>query len=169
MKDNESDRQSTLAMVQSTIKAARNYFAEVEFSPQDATRTDSASLAQLTATAVSAGAQIINISDTTGTATADEIKNLIAVLFEAVPDLSSTLLSLHGHNHFKRATNNALTAISHGVRQIEGTINGVGPAGGNTDLIDVVEQLSRPGKNRDAVFAADSHLLQALGNQTCFR
>jgi 2-isopropylmalate synthase len=123
----------------------------------------------LTATALSAGAQIINISDTTGTATPEQIKNLIQGLYEAVPELSDAVVSLHGHNHVGRATENALAAITNEVRQLEGTINGVGPAGGNTDLVDVAQILTPIASQIGIEFDADVNRLRSLSNEPYFR
>ena len=148
---------------------ARDFAPEVEFSPQDATRTDIASLAALASVALSAGAQVINISDTTGTSTPEQIESLIQGLCETVPELSNAVLSLHGHNHLGRATDNAISAISHGVRQIEGTINGVGPAGGNTDLLEVALMLKNKASQLGVEINADTNRLQILSNASFFR
>ena len=123
------------------IYTAKTEFPEVEFSPQDATRFELDTLTEVVESALVAGANIINISDTVGTATTEHIRNLFQALNANVPNLDSKILSLHAHNHEGRAVENALAAIECGVTQIEGTINGVGPAGGNTDLLDIVAKL----------------------------
>ena len=126
------------AMMKSMIGEACEHFTEVEFSPQDATRTDSEVLAKIVSAGLDAGAGIISISDTAGTAAPAEIDNCFAVLRERVPNLDTATLSLHAHNHLGRAEENVFAAIGAGVLQIEGTICGVGPAGGNTDLLGVL-------------------------------
>ncbi len=161
----ESEKRAIIDLVSATIKSACKVFPEVQFSPQDATRADRSSLFVLAAAAIDAGAQTINISDTTGTATPGQIKELFTALSESVPESNDIVLSLHAHNHLKRSTQNALAAISHGVRQIEGTINGVGPAGGNTDLIDVVQQLDN---NKKAAIYVKLRRLQELANAPRF-
>lgn len=123
------------------IFAAKTLFPDVEFSPQDATRFEFDTLAKVVEVALAAGASIINISDTVGTATTEHIRNLFQALNAKVPSLDSAILSLHAHNHEGRAVENVLAAIECGVTQIEGTINGVGPAGGNTNLLAVVTEL----------------------------
>lgn len=130
-----------LRRIERVVGAAADSFAQVEFSPQDATRTDIETLAAVLAPAIAAGAGIVNISDTTGSSTPETIDSLFAQLHDRVPGLGQVLLSLHGHNHLRRAVDNAVVAIDCGVSQIEGTLNGVGPAGGNTDLLALAEIL----------------------------
>jgi len=79
------------------------------------------------------------------------------------------VVSLHGHNHLGRATENALAAIAIGVRQLEGTINGVGPAGGNTNLVDVAQTLTPMASHIGIEFDADVVGLINLSNEPYFR
>ena len=130
-----------LSRLSELISTARTAIPEVEFSPQDATRFRFETLARVIEVAVAAGAGIVSISDTVGTATSEHIRNLFGFLSANVTDLDTVTLSLHAHNHEGRAVENALAAIECGVTQIEGTVNGVGPAGGNTDLLRLVSAL----------------------------
>lgn len=136
-----SEAGEILNQMSELIAAAKTEFPEVEFSPQDATRFGFDTLSRVVEVALVAGADIISISDTVGTSTPEHIRNLFQALSASVPDLNSVTLSLHAHNHEGRAVENVLAAIECGVTQIEGTINGVGPAGGNTDLLCVVAKL----------------------------
>jgi len=79
------------------------------------------------------------------------------------------VVSLHGHNHLGRATENALAAIAIGVRQLEGTINGVGPAGGNTNLVDVAQMLIPMTSRIGVQFDANVNRLLSLSNAPYFR
>jgi 2-isopropylmalate synthase len=141
IESDSSEAGEILDQMSELIAASKTVFPEVEFSPQDATRFEFDTLARVVEVALVAGASIISISDTVGTATPEHICNLFQALNAKVPGLDSVTLSLHAHNHEGRAVENVLAAIDCGVAQIEGTINGVGPAGGNTDLLDVVAKL----------------------------
>jgi 2-isopropylmalate synthase len=162
-------RDQTLASMEAAIGRARQEFAEVEFSPQDATRTDPRTLVEILSLALDAGATIINISDTTGTATPRTIARLFDRLHESVSAGDAVAWSLHGHNHRGRAAENALAAIDRGVVQIEGTINGVGPAGGNTNLIEVAEMIRAGGDADDRLEHIDFRLLRKVGAQPALR
>lgn len=159
----------TLASIEAVIGVARREFAEVEFSPQDATRTDTRTLVEILSVAVAAGATIINISDTTGTATPRSVGRLFDRLHESVAAADTVAWSLHGHNHRGRAAENALAAIARGVVQIEGTINGVGPAGGNTNLVEVAELLTAAGDSEGRLEHIDIRLLRKIGAQSGLR
>lgn len=156
------EREKVLSLVRSMVRRARNRVAQVEFSPQDATRSKPESLAALSSAALAAGADTINISDTAGLSRPSEIKALYHELFVAVPQLEQAVVSFHGHNNLGRATDNAMAAMSTGVRQIEGTIAGIGPAGGNTDLLDVVNRVQAEGANLGVGVRADSEALREI-------
>ena len=141
MRDSRNDRQAAIDAVGAAINSARDRFEQVQFSPQDASRAAPESLRELAACALAAGAQTFSIADTVGTATPQHMGEL----FDRVRDLFSghrdALLAIHAHNHRGNAVANVLTAIDHGVRQVEGTIGGIGPSGGNTDLLEVLARL----------------------------
>jgi 2-isopropylmalate synthase len=168
MAKSDADRIDAVDTVSQAITMARNYIPEVQFSPQDATRCEQDSLFALIAAAIAAGAQVINISDTTGTATPALIANLLNRVREAVPEIEQTTLSLHAHNHLRRATDNVFSAIDFGVRQIEGTINGVGPAGGNTNLNEVVYRIGTDPRAKSLRLKTSLDLLQAVAQESCF-
>lgn len=163
--ETETKRQETLQKVTSMVHYARNRVAEVEFSPQDATRIKFESLAAVTEAALTGGARVINFSDTAGVSNPGQIEKLIRGMFESVPELGEAVVSLHGHNHLGCATDNALSAICAGARQIEGTINGIGPAGGNTDLVQVVDNLQTLASPLNVCVRADYAHLQALSHK----
>jgi 2-isopropylmalate synthase len=144
-------------------------FTEVEFSPQDATRIPPQTLVKIVAAGVDAGAGIINISDTTGTATPAEIADLFATLRASVPGLDSTMLSLHAHDHRGRAVENARAAVAAGAVQIEVTIGGVGPAGGNTDLLEVLRSVTDGGSPGGGFAGIDLDRLEALASMDVFQ
>ena len=158
-----------LAMLAALIGEARERFNEVEFSPQDATRTARPTLAKIIATAIDAGAGIISISDTTGTATPREIEEIFTSLENEVTGLDAVELSLHAHDHRGGALANALAAIGAGVVQIEGTIGGVGPAGGNTDLLAVLRSAATDERLAPRTAHIDVDSLEALAAQPLFR
>ncbi|MGD8350633.1 MAG: hypothetical protein PVI79_15405, partial [Gammaproteobacteria bacterium] len=119
--------------------------------------------------ALDAGATIINISDTTGTATPREIGDLFDSLSASLADYDPPCWSLHGHNHRGRAAQNALAALQRGVLQIEGTINGVGPAGGNANLIEVAETIKADEMLGDRLAHIDLRRLRKIGSQSGLR
>lgn len=168
MVDSEQARIDAIEAVSRSIASARNFFPEVQFSPQDATRCEPDSLFSLIDAAIAAGARIINISDTTGTATPAMIAELLSRLRNSVPQIEQSTLSLHAHNHLGRAVDNVFKAIDCGVRQIEGTVNGVGPAGGNTDLLDVLHRLQTNSQGRNLPVNATPGKIQELARQPCF-
>lgn len=156
--------EQSLASMAAIIGRARRELAQVEFSPQDATRTDSRTLAKIVQAALEAGATVINISDTTGTATPREIGSLFDSLSASLAGSGEASWSLHGHNHRGRAADNALAALQRGVMQIEGTINGVGPAGGNTDLIDVAAMIKADERLQGGLEHIDLRRLRKIGS-----
>ncbi len=111
---------------------------EVEFYAEDAGRADLAFLAQLVEAVIAAGADVVNIPDTTGYCLPQHYGERIKYLFENVPNIHKAIISAHCHNDLGLATANSITGIMNGVRQIECTINGVGERAGNTSLEEVV-------------------------------
>ena len=131
----------TAAMVAYT----RKYTSNIEFSCEDATRSDVDFLIRVVDTAIHHGAQVINIPDTTGYTTPEEMRRLIEALRCGVPDSDKVEFSVHCHNDLGMATANALAGVLGGAQQIECTINGIGERAGNTSLEEVVMALrTRP-------------------------
>ncbi len=121
------------------IRSAKKDFREIEFSPEDAARTEPDFLAEVVRAAVDAGATVVNIPDTVGYAIPQEFGALITYLVKKVPGLGKKVtLSVHCHNDLGLATANSLAAVLNGANQIECTINGIGERAGNASLEELV-------------------------------
>ena len=120
------------------VKLARQYSADVEFSAEDATRSDVAFLIQVFNAVIAAGATTINVPDTVGYTTPEEYTALIERIQSEVVGVNEVTISVHCHNDLGLATANSLAAITHGARQIECTVNGIGERSGNAALEEVV-------------------------------
>ncbi len=120
------------------VKLARKHVRDVQFSPEDASRTEPDFLAEVCKAAIDAGATTINIPDTVGYAVPDEFGGLIAYLFEHIPELADVTVHVHCHNDLGLAVANSLAAVKNGARGIECTINGLGERAGNCSLEEVV-------------------------------
>ena len=134
-------RADVIAMTRAAIKQARNFTDEVEFSAEDATRSDLDYLCQVLETAVDAGASILNIPDTVGYTTPMEYMHLIQQIRERVVRDRNVVISVHCHNDLGLAVANSLAAIEAGARQVECTINGIGERAGNASLEEIVMAL----------------------------
>jgi 2-isopropylmalate synthase len=125
----------------SMVKFARRLCADVEFSPEDASRTEPDFLAQVVEAVIDAGAGTVNIPDTVGYAVPSEFGALIAYLYDKVPNVRDAVISVHCHNDLGLAVANSLAAVQNGARAIECTINGLGERAGNCALEEVVMAL----------------------------
>jgi 2-isopropylmalate synthase len=134
-------REQVLAKVQAMVSYARNLCSDIEFSPEDAGRSEPAFLYQVLQVAIEAGATTLNIPDTVGYCTPEEFGGLIAGIFTHVPNIENVTVSVHCHNDLGLATANALAGIRAGARQAEVTINGIGERAGNTALEELVMAL----------------------------
>jgi len=130
-----------LEMARAMVQHARNGVADVEFSAMDATRANPEFLAELVEAAIDAGATTINLPDTVGYILPHQLGAMIDALYARVPRLHEVVLSFHGQDDLGLATANAITAVRHGARQVELTINGIGERAGNTPLEEVVMAL----------------------------
>ncbi len=128
--------------VADSIKRARKYTDDVEWSPEDGSRTDHDFLCRCVETAISAGATTINIPDTVGYSIPEEFSGLITMLFNRVPNIDKSVISVHCHNDLGLAVANSLAAVQAGARQIECTINGLGERAGNAALEEIVMALN---------------------------
>ena len=138
-------REEALQRVQTMVAYARNLCPTIEFSAEDATRTDWDYLCQIFEAAVKAGATTINVPDTVGYTFPHEYEALFRYLHERVPGMENVTMSAHCHDDLGMATANTLAAIKGGARQVEVTINGLGERAGNTALEEVVMALrTRP-------------------------
>jgi len=134
----KKSRDEVLEMAVAGVKRARNFTDDVEFSAEDASRTDPDYLCQVVEAVIDAGATTVNIPDTVGYAVPLEFARLIATLRERVPNIDRCVLSVHCHNDLGLAVANSLAAIMAGAGQVECTINGIGERAGNAALEEVV-------------------------------
>ena len=134
-------RGDVLERVRDTVRHARNLCDDVEFSAEDAGRSDPEFLWRVVETAVHAGASTVNIPDTVGYTVPDEFGALIAGIVAHVPNLDGVVLSVHCHDDLGLATANTLAGLRAGARQAEVTINGIGERAGNCALEEVVMAL----------------------------
>lgn len=134
-------RKEVLEMVPEMVAFARSFVDDIEFSPEDAGRSDPEFLYEVLERAIAAGATTINIPDTVGYLTPSEFGNLIKGIKENVPNVNQAIISVHGHNDLGLAVANFLEAAKNGARQLECTINGIGERAGNAALEELVMAL----------------------------
>ena len=129
------------------VKRARTHVDDVEFSPEDGSRTEPEFLVQVCRAVIAAGATTVNIPDTVGWAVPDQFGELIGNLFDSVPAFRAgqAVISVHCHNDLGLAVANSLAAVRHGARQIECTVNGIGERAGNASLEELVMALKTRG------------------------
>ena len=131
-------RAEVIEMTRAAIRQARNYAEEIEFSAEDATRSDIDYLCEVLDVAVDAGASVLNVPDTVGYTTPVEFTHLVEQVRERVVRGRDVTISVHCHNDLGLAVANSLAAIEAGARQIECTINGIGERAGNASLEEIV-------------------------------
>lgn len=129
---------AVLESVRESVTRARKYTDDVEWSGMDATRSDMDFLCRCVEAAIASGATTINIPDTVGFSTPDEMTMIISSLRNRVPNIDKAILSVHCHNDLGLAVANSLAGVKAGARQIECTINGIGERAGNAALEEVV-------------------------------
>ena len=134
-------RKDVLYIVPEMVNYAKSLVDDVEFSCEDASRSDPDFLYEVIQLAISAGATTINIPDTVGFATPSEFGKLIADINNNVPNIDEAVISVHGHNDLGLAVANFLEAVKSGARQLECTINGIGERAGNASLEELVLSL----------------------------
>src|SRR6267154_3700286 len=127
-------RDECLAQARDAVRFAKSLCDDVEFSPEDATRTDPDFLCRVLETVVEAGATTLNIADTVGYTVPAEFGDLITTIRERVKGIENVTISAHCHNDLGMAVANALAAVAAGARQVECTINGIGERAGNASL-----------------------------------
>ena len=135
-------REQALEAIGSMIRYGRQHVAEVEFSAEDAARTDIDYLCQVCRVAVDAGATVLNLPDTVGYSVPEEYGAMFTRVREYLGDAQGVTLSAHCHDDLGMAVANSMAAIRAGVRQIECTINGIGERAGNASLEEVVVALA---------------------------
>ncbi|AKC60305.1 2-isopropylmalate synthase [Blochmannia endosymbiont of Camponotus (Colobopsis) obliquus] len=121
-----------------SVKYARKYTDDVEFSCEDAGRTSIDNLCRIVEATINAGARTINIPDTVGYTTPHQFSEIITSLYERVPSIDKAIISVHCHDDLGMAVGNSIAAIQAGARQVEGTLNGIGERAGNTALEEVI-------------------------------
>jgi 2-isopropylmalate synthase len=138
-------RDEVLERVAHMVRFAKGFTEDVEFSAEDATRSDWDFLARVFATSIAAGATTINVPDTVGYTSPREYAALMEHLRARVPGIENAIISVHCHDDLGMATANTLAAIGAGARQVEVTMNGIGERAGNTSLEEVVMALATRG------------------------
>jgi 2-isopropylmalate synthase len=144
-------REEVLEEAGRAVAHAKRYTPDVEFSAEDATRSDWEYLARVIEGAIEAGATTVNIPDTVGYTTPSEFGKLITYLREKVRNIQKAVISVHCHNDLGMAVANSLTAVEKGARQVECTVNGIGERAGNASMEEVVMAL----KTRRDFFSLD--------------
>ncbi|WP_289286421.1 2-isopropylmalate synthase, partial [Methylophaga sp. UBA3991] len=144
------------------VKRARQYTDDVEFSPEDAGRSETDFLCQILEAVIDAGASTLNIPDTVGYNLPHQFGSLISTLRERIPNADKAIFSVHCHNDLGLAVANSLSAVMNGARQVECTINGLGERAGNAALEEVVMAV----RTRQDMFPCDTgidtqHILSA--------
>ena len=141
----KKSREEILEMSRSIVARAKKYTEDIEFSPMDASRTEPEYLYQVLEAVISAGATTVNIPDTVGYAIPAEFGSLIEGIFQNVPNVNQTIVSVHCHNDLGLAVANSLEAVKRGARQVECTINGIGERAGNASLEEIVMAIKTRG------------------------
>jgi 2-isopropylmalate synthase len=151
-------RKSREEVLDTAVKAVRHacgYTENVEFSAEDAVRSDLSYLAKVVRAVIDAGAKTVNIPDTVGYAIPSEFGSIIRYLKENVPNIEKAVISVHCHNDLGLAVANSLAAIQNGAGQIECTINGIGERAGNAALEEIVMAL----KTRKELLGYDTNIV----------
>ncbi|NQT23046.1 MAG: 2-isopropylmalate synthase [Candidatus Omnitrophica bacterium] len=134
------------------VKYAKSKVSDIEFSPEDASRTEKSFLFEVLREVIDAGATTVNIPDTVGYSTPYEFGNLIKEIRENVPNINKAVISVHCHNDLGLGVSNSLVAAINGARQIECTINGIGERAGNASLEEIVMAI----RTRKDIFEFDT-------------
>jgi 2-isopropylmalate synthase len=133
-----TNREKQLERGLEALKYAKSLCPEIEYSPEDASRTDPEYLVKVVEQVIAAGATVVNIPDTVGYAVPEQFGGLIAYLKQKVSGIDNIVLSVHCHNDLGLATANTLAAVENGARQVECTMNGLGERAGNASLEELV-------------------------------
>jgi len=130
--------EEVLRIAQEGVSYARKHCEDVQFSPEDATRSDPSFLFRVIEAVIASGASTVNIPDTVGYTTPQEFSRLILAIRENVPNISRAVISVHCHNDLGLGVANSLAAIQNGARQVECTVNGIGERAGNASMEEIV-------------------------------
>lgn len=134
-------REEVLEAAVAAVTRAKKYTSDVEFSAEDAYRSDPDYLCRVLAAVIKAGARVVNIPDTVGYATPLDYGAFVRHVRENTPGIENVVISVHCHNDLGLASANSIAAVENGARQVEGTINGIGERAGNTALEEVIMTL----------------------------
>jgi len=148
------DKQEIIQRAIHGVSRAAGYCSDIEFSPEDASRTELDFLCEVIEAAISAGATTVNIPDTVGYATPAHMAKVIRTLIERVPNIDRAVVSMHCHDDLGLAVANSLAGVEVGAGQIECTINGIGERAGNCSLEEVVMAL----RTRGDYYQADTRI-----------
>ena len=143
----KKDPEEIVDQVREMVAYAKNYCDDVEFSPEDAGRSNPEFLYLVLGEAIKAGATTLNIPDTVGYQTPEGFGELIKGIMENTPGIENVTVSVHCHNDLGLATANTLAGVANGARQVEVTVNGIGERAGNTSLEEVVMALNTRADN----------------------
>lgn len=138
-------KEEVLVTIKESVSLARNYCDDVEWSAFDAPRSEPDFLCKSIETAIKSGANTISIPDSLGLASPEDFSQLLQMIFNRVPNIDQTVVSVHCHDDLGMAVDNSLIALSCGVRQIECAINGLGARKGNADFRKVVTEVLKQG------------------------
>ena len=133
----KKSREEVLESAVNAVRLAKSYCDDVEFSCEDASRSDVDYLCQIVEAVIAEGATVVNLPDTVGYAIPDEYGKIIRLLIQRVPNINKAIISAHCHDDLGMAVANSLAAVMNGARQIECTVNGVGERAGNASLEEI--------------------------------
>lgn len=137
----QKSREEVLAQAVEAVKYAKKYCSNVEFSAEDASRSDLDFLAQVVEAVIDAGAVVVNLPDTVGYTVPEEFGGFIRSICERVPNIDRAIISVHCHNDLGMAVANSLAGITNGARQVECAVNGIGERAGNAALEEIIMAL----------------------------
>lgn len=137
----QKSREEALRQAEEAVRYAKGFVDNVEFSAEDASRTDIDYLCQVVERVIEAGAVVVNLPDTVGYAVPEEYGEFIGTIMKRVPNIHKAIISVHCHNDLGMAVANSLAAVRNGARQLECTINGIGERAGNASLEELVMSL----------------------------
>jgi 2-isopropylmalate synthase len=134
----QTSREDVKGQVKAAVAHAKSYTDDVEYSPEDGSRSDIDFMAEVIQIAIDEGATTINVPDTTGYAIPNEYADMFTALYDRVPDLRNVTVSVHCHDDLGLAVANSFAGVMAGARQVEGAINGIGERAGNTSLEEFI-------------------------------
>ncbi|MEA1960160.1 MAG: 2-isopropylmalate synthase [Bacillota bacterium] len=137
----QKSREQVLEQAVEAVKYAKKYCPDVEFSAEDASRSDLDFLAQVVEAVIEAGATVVNLPDTVGYAVPGEFTQFIQGIADRVPNIDQTILSVHCHDDLGMAVANSLAGVRAGARQVECAVNGIGERAGNASLEEIIMAL----------------------------